>query len=542
MAVSSSGEILRIGPRLREIAPKLLPGEPMESQIRFIRPNDVTDFSVLRKHEKQLTVLEVLSVPGFKLRGELFVIDQPVGEIILLLCLPWIQDLQQLKNFDLRLHDFPPGVDDMLMNLHLKSNEERLSRRHSKRMAMASEELEKRNKELEKELIERQRLEQTLIQSQKMQAIGQLAGGVAHDFNNILLSIDGHAQLAQISLQKTETTKRHLERIREATRRASEMTARLLSFGRRTPMSNSNVEIAAAISEAEGILAPLLGESIQLEFEIEPGAETVFIDPAAFQQILVNLAINARDALDHSGRIFFKFEKVLIAEDAKVHLGKIHRGEYIRVTVRDEGCGMSESVMAQIFEPFFTTKKASDGTGLGLSTIVWILQRCHGAMDVFSEIGVGTTFSLFLQPGEGMAELPTPHSPNTTKVNRKRNASITILVVEDERDVRELVHDMLQHDGYQVLVASDGVDALKIIGAQDAPSFDLVISDIVMPNMTGHELRRRLLELEVDVPFALMTGYDPNRTNASENDMTQLLRKPFNLEELRDLIHAILPE
>jgi CheY-like chemotaxis protein len=163
-------------------------------------------------------------------------------------------------------------------------------------------------------------------------------------------------------------------------------------------------------------------------------------------------------------------------------------------------------------------------------------------MDVFSEIGVGTTFSLFLQPGEGMAELPTPHSPNTTKVNRKRNASITILVVEDERDVRELVHDMLQHDGYQVLVASDGVDALKIIGAQDAPSFDLVISDIVMPNMTGHELRRRLLELEVDVPFALMTGYDPNRTNASENDMTQLLRKPFNLEELRDLIHAILPE
>ena len=540
LAISGGGKILRIGPRLDEIAPSLNVGDDTCSSIRFIRPNGITDFSVLKNHEKQLTVLEITSIPGFKLRGELFLMDQQEEQVIMLLCLPWIQDLQQLKNFNLRLHDFPPGVDDMLMNLHLKSNEERLARRHHKRMLIASEELERRNKELEKELRERQRLEQTLIQSQKMQAIGQLAGGIAHDFNNILLSIDGHAQLAQIAPENLESTTRHLDRIREATRRASEITARLLSFGRRTLMSNSEIKIAAAISEAQGILSPLLGESIVLEFDIGPGAEMVYIDPAAFQQILVNLAINARDAMDHNGTITFNFDKVMINEAAELRLGTILPGEYIRVTVRDEGVGMTESIIEQIFEPFFTTKAASQGTGLGLSTIVWILERCDGAMDVASEPGVGTTFSLFLQSCDHTNELVPIVSQAQRGVEPSLNSKIRILVVEDEDDVRDLVHDMLCHDGYQAVVARHGEEALELIGDESVEPFNLILSDIVMPKMTGHALRNSLQEMGIDVPFALMTGYDPDRTNFSENDSTPLLRKPFNLEELRELLHSTL--
>lgn len=540
LAISGGGKILRVGPRLREIAPSLNVGDDTNSCIRFIRPNGITDFTLLKKHEKQLAVLEITSIPGLKLRGELFLIEEQEEQVIMLLCLPWIQDLQQLKNFNLGLHDFPPGVDDMLMNLHLKSNEERLSRRHQKRMAVASEELEKRNRALEKELLERQRLEQTLIQSQKMQAIGQLAGGIAHDFNNILLSIDGHAQLAQIAPENLESTTRHLDRIREATRRASEITARLLSFGRRTLMSNSEIKIAAAISEAQGILSPLLGESIVLEFDIGPGAEMVYIDPAAFQQILVNLAINARDAMDHNGTIIFNFDKVMINEAAELRLGTILPGEYIRVTVRDEGVGMTESIIEQIFEPFFTTKDASQGTGLGLSTIVWILERCDGAMDVASEPGVGTTFSLFLQPCDHTNEVVSTVSQPQSGVEPGLNSKIRILVVEDEDDVRDLVHDMLRHDGYQVVVARHGEEALELIGDESIEPFNLILSDIVMPRMTGHALKKSLQEMGIDVPFALMTGYDPDRTNFSEKDSTPLLRKPFNLEELRKMLHSTL--
>jgi len=542
LAISSEGEIVRVGPRLREIAPALGPGDPMESQLRFIRPHDVTSFSGLKKNEKQLTVLEILAVPGFKLRGELFLIRQEDEEILILMCLPWIQDLQQLKNFNLRLHDFPPGVDDLLMNLHLKSNEERLSRRHTKRMALASEELEKQNKQLEKELLERKRLEQTLIQSQKMQAIGQLAGGVAHDFNNILLSIDGHAQLAQISSGDVEATKRHLDRIREATRRASEITARLLSFGRRTMMSNSDVDIASAISEAEGILAPLLGESINLTFDIGPEATSVYIDPAAFQQILVNLAINARDSMENVGKITFALDRVMINEAQELKLGSIHPGEYVRVTAQDEGCGMTAEVMDKILEPFFTTKDASKGTGLGLSTIVWILERCDGAMDVRSEVGVGTTFSIFLQPTKATGSTLEVAPLRRKMLDRDKSADTRILVVEDERDVRELVHDMLRHDGFQVVLASHGEEALELVSDESVEGFDLIISDIVMPEMTGHVLQKRLQEMGLDVPFAFMTGYDPERTKSPEYDSTPLLRKPFNMEELRELIHSVLPK
>ena len=541
LVLSSTGEILRVGPRLREVAPALKGGCSIESHIRFIRPNDVSDLSVLRRHEKQLTVLEVTSVPGFKLRGELLLVGEGADEVIMLLCLPWIQDLQQLKNFNLRLHDFPPGVDDMLMNLHLKSNEERLSRRHHKRMAIASEELAKRNDELEKELRERKRLEQTLIQSQKMQAIGQLAGGVAHDFNNILLSIDGHAQLAQVAPENVESTIRHLDRIREASRRASEITARLLSFGRRTLMSNCEVEIEGAVSEAQGILAPLLGESIQLEFNIDPGAKTVFIDPAAFQQILVNLAINARDAMDHSGKISFEFDAVEFERSSQRRLGQVQQGEYTRVTVRDEGSGMTEEIIDQIFEPFFTTKDASQGTGLGLSTIVWILERCDGAMDVVSEPGVGTTFTLFLQSSQHSTPVVSGVTrPRRRNIDREQNSNTRILVVEDERDVRDLVHDMLRHDGYQVVVATHGKQALELIGDDSVEPFDLILSDIVMPEMTGHLLKETLHRMGIDIPFALMTGYDPERTIHTESESTPILRKPFNLEELRDMIHFVL--
>ena len=428
----------------------------------------------------------------------------------------------------------------MLMNLHLKSNEERLSRRHHRKMALASEEIAKRNDELENELRERKRLEQTLVQSQKMQAIGQLAGGIAHDFNNILLSIDGHAQLAQVAPENVESTVRHLDRIREASRRASEITARLLSFGRRTLMSNCEVEISGAVSEAKGILAPLLGESIQLEFNIGSGAETVYIDPAAFQQILVNLAINARDAMDNTGTISFDFESVTVDRAEELRLGRIRPGEYIRVLIRDEGTGMTPEIVDQIFEPFFTTKDASQGTGLGLSTIVWILERCDGAMDVKSEPGVGTIFSLFLQPRSLEKPSISAVSAARQSVDREANSKRRILVVEDERDVRELVHDMLVHDGYQVVVATHGKQALELISGDSAPPFDLILSDIVMPEMTGHVLKETLHRMGIDIPFALMTGYDPERATEHQSEPSPVLRKPFNLEELRELIHSML--
>ena len=377
----------------------------------------------------------------------------------------------------------------------------------------------------------RRELEERLIQAQKMDAVGQLAGGVAHDFNNLLVVISGYTDLL-LGRVKDDTSLTQLREISQAAGRAGELVAQLLAFGRRAPSVSELVELDALIGGIQPMLRRLVDQDIGLLVEVADGLSPVRADSGQLEQVLVNLVINARDAMPHGGEIRVKATHVDLDEAQAAEL-RLAVGQWVLLTVADNGSGMKSETRARIFEPFFTTKEPGKGTGLGLATVFGIVEQASGTITVDTELGCGSTFSIYL-PAATIAD------DDLTESGDHGQAPV-VLVVEDESAVRRLVRSVLEKDGYRVHEAANGRDALAYLD-QRGGQIDLVLSDVVMPDISGPELVDRLAPLGYSTRVLFMSGYADSQllSRGLDEQSIGVLHKPFTPAELAARVAEIM--
>ncbi len=344
--------------------------------------------------------------------------------------------------------------------------------------------------------------EEQLRQAQKMEAVGKLAGGVAHDFNNLLTVINGHTDLSLRHLDSTHPIYRKLKAIKEAGERAASLTRQLLAFSRKQIFQPKVLDLNQVIFETNKILRPLIGEDIDLLIGPTPDLGKVKADPNQIEQVLMNLAVNARDAMPKGGKLTIETDNVYVDEAYAAHHFSVTPGQYVVLAISDTGYGMDEATQSRIFEPFFTTKEVGKGTGLGLSTVYGIVKQSGGHLWVYSEVGRGTTFKIYLPRVDRPSEELKLRSDET----ELRTGTETVLLVEDEETVRDMTREILQESGYQVLEAKHGQEALLIAG-QYPGAIHLMLSDVVMPLMSGRELAEQLAPLRKEMKVLYMSGY-----------------------------------
>ncbi len=391
-----------------------------------------------------------------------------------------------------------------------------------------------------RDITEKIKYEENLRQVAKLEAIGSLTSGIAHDFNNILTIISGSIEIALQSLKtNTKVVEKSLKNAMDAVERATNLIYKLLAFSRKQTIFPKPINLISEIKELEGLLKKLIFEDIDLKFEYKNDNIIIFFDKSQLEQILVNLVVNARDAVQKSNKknkeIIVKVEKILLNQDNPFNLNK---GEYAKISVMDNGIGMPKEILDRIFEPFFTTKKMGEGTGLGLSTVHGIVYQNKGAINVISEVGKGSTFEIFLPVYK---ELQTIKKENIIKADIPTGKNETILVIEDEPVVREILKLMLESLGYNLIVASNGKEALNIFKDR-YNEIDLIISDIIMPEMDGKILFDEMLKITPDVKILYISGYPDNILTAKGIDIRgdNFIPKPVTLEILAKKIREIL--
>ena len=396
------------------------------------------------------------------------------------------------------------------------------------------------------DVTERQNLEAQLRQSQKMEAIGRMAGGVAHDFNNLLTAVAGYAQLAREDLETlgsrgdaVPNLRRDLEAIGHAAERATSITAQLLAFSRRQVLQPRLLRLEEAIRAMQPMLRRLIGGHIELETRFDPDCHPVMVDPVQVEQVVINLVLNSRDVMPNGGKISIETANVRLAEDHPVPYDVVEAGEYVVLSVTDDGFGMDEATQAQVFEPFFTTKEEGKGTGLGLSTVYGIVRQTGGYVEVRSKVGEGSTFEIYFPalPGAEVG-IEQPLSAPTASHLRGRE---TVLLVEDEAMVRELGSRVLSSHGYRVLEAEDGHEALNVCRHHEGP-IDLVVTDVVMPGMNGSELAERIIEIIPRVDILFISGYTGGALveHGVLEEGTHFLQKPFSPVDFMKTVREIL--
>jgi two-component system cell cycle sensor histidine kinase/response regulator CckA len=380
-------------------------------------------------------------------------------------------------------------------------------------------------------------LEQQLLQAQKMEAVGRLAGGVAHDFNNLLMAIMGYSELMRAKVHRGDPLYQHLENILRAGDQASALTQQLLAFSRRQIVRPQVIDLKQVIHDLETMLQRVLGEDIELEIISDPMPMVVKGDPGHLSQIIMNLVVNARDAMPRGGRLTLKTAPVDFPMGCHTRFGLTPPGAYVALEVRDTGVGMDEATQAHIFEPFFTTKEMGKGTGLGLSTVYGIVKQSGGYLDLASEPGQGAAFTIYLPRLEGAVQQPRAKIPITEALRGEE----TILLVEDEDVLRALLAKFLRLYGYAVLEARHGGEALLICERHQGP-IQLMVTDVVMPQMSGRELADRLIPLRPEMQVLYMSGYtDDIMVHHGVADLSvPFLQKPFKPIELARLVHNVL--
>lgn len=385
---------------------------------------------------------------------------------------------------------------------------------------------------------EQARLQTQLAKAQRMEAIGQLAGGVAHDFNNMLVVITGNAEMALDELDDAAPVRRELTQILEAARRSADLTRQLLAFARRQSANPQVLDLNDTVSGMLKMLGRLIGEDLELRWQPVAEVWRVNMDPAQLDQILANLVVNARDAIDGQGAITLATENVVF-DDAYCadHPGFVP-GEFVFLSVSDTGCGMSPETLERLFEPFFTTKELGSGTGLGLATVYGVVKQNDGFINVYSEPGLGSTFKIYLPRHRG-AEEPAAE----TAVEPPRTGTETVLLVEDEPAILHLTARVLTHLGYTVLAAASPVEALALAD-EHGERLDLLVTDVVMPAMTGKELADRLLAAYPGLKVLYMSGYtaDVIGRRGVLDEGVQFIQKPFPVSGLGAKIRETLDQ
>jgi len=387
---------------------------------------------------------------------------------------------------------------------------------------------------------ERREMEAQLRQIQKMEAIGQLSGGVAHDFNNILTVIKGNAALLETDPALPAELRDFVTEISRAAKRAAKLTGQLLAFSRRQNLHTSGVDLHESISNLLKMLQRLVGEHITMRMNFIAGSANVFADPSMLDQVILNLVVNARDAMPGGGRIELETEICEINARAAAANPNVRPGHFVRLTVRDTGCGMTPEVRARIFEPFFTTKDVGKGTGLGLAVVYGIVSQHKGWIEVDSEPGRGSTFRLYLPHAPGS----NPPIDASRQPALERGGNETILVVEDELTVRQFVRTVLVRLGYQVHEASSGRQALAL-WPELRDRVQLVVTDIVMPDgIGGRELARQLGQDMPGLPVLFMSGYSTENTGPDFllEPGLNFMPKPFSPREIAVAVRRLLDE
>jgi two-component system, cell cycle sensor histidine kinase and response regulator CckA len=390
-----------------------------------------------------------------------------------------------------------------------------------------------------RDVTDRRALEIQLRQAQKMEAVGRLAGGVAHDFNNLLVGILGYSELLKKKLAPQASLLRMANEINFAAMRARDLTSRLLALSHRQVLRPAVLDLNALVRQCDRLLRPVIGEDVRVILRLDPKTAHVKADPAQLEQVILNLALNARDAMPGGGSLSMETCNIQVdAAFARQHPGLIP-GYYVRLSVTDTGHGIAPDVMPRIFEPFFTTKDVGKGSGLGLSTVYGVVKQSGGCVTVSSEPDEGAAFAIYLPRASELPERRIPSPPPVAS----RSGTETILLVEDEAIVRDLVCEILRESGYVVLSAQSGTDAMKITGEQAKP-IDLLITDVVMPEMSGPELANILRRARGEMSVLYMSGYTDDavlvRQGLPEN--SAFIRKPYTpqqfLQKVRETLDA----
>ncbi|MCH8206415.1 MAG: response regulator [Chloroflexi bacterium] len=403
------------------------------------------------------------------------------------------------------------------------------------RVKERTDELSKTSKNLRIEVAARERIKEQFLQAQKMEAIGQLAGGIAHDFNNLLTAIMSYAQLGIMKLSRGERAEDYFEGVQTAAERASHLTRQLLAFSRRQVIEPRVVNLNDLVLDVDKMLRRLIGEDIELVLLPAADLGEVKVDPGQMEQVVLNMAVNSRDAMPHGGKIVIRTSNFTVEEGSDTPQAS---GRQVVLSISDTGVGIEEDVKPHIFEPFFTTKSAGKGTGLGLSTCYGIVDQNGGHIEVKSEPGRGTTFDIFLpRVDEPAGSLPLRDDPGCLPLGNE-----AVLLVEDEPLVREVTSAVLREQGYTVLTAANGHEALSIARHYKDQEIHLLLADVVMPLMGGRELSEQLKELHPETKVLYTSGYtDDMMVNYGfPGPASEFVQKPFTPAVLARKVREVL--
>jgi len=415
-------------------------------------------------------------------------------------------------------------------------------------VSQRTRELRLSNDQLQVEIAERIQAERALKESQEMvlrqerlAAVGQLSAGVAHDFNNIMTVIQGHASLLQMQGQVPDFAQDSLREIETAAVRAARLTQQLLAFSRKQVMQTRSINIGEVVSNMAGMLGRALGEAITLRLQRPALLPAVTADSGMIEQVLMNLSVNARDAMPDGGELLIAIEAVHIEPSVIEHNVEARDGSFVCLTVRDTGCGMDASILGRIFEPFFTTKDVGKGTGLGLATAYGIIKQHQGWIEVASEVGKGTCFKVYLPSSESVAAAAPSRAAAIANV---RGNNETVLVVEDEPSLRRLVTNVLRRHGYNVIEAASAGDALEL-WEESGPSVNVLLTDMVMPNgVSGRDLARTLLQKNPALKVIYTSGYSMELVShdSTLKEGINFLPKPYAPTLLAEVVRRCLDQ
>ncbi|MFM7260839.1 MAG: ATP-binding protein [bacterium] len=518
-AMDRSLMLTGVGPRLAEVAPEFVVGSSAMDHIAIDRPNGVSGFDAIRQNDGSVFMLSLIARPQFRLRGQFIAVKGDDGaDRLLFVGGPWLTRISDLSALGLTMQDFPPHDARGDFLILLETQESSLA------------DVRELTRRLRAQMESRQRLEEELRQIQKMELVGRFAGGIAHNFNNILMAIHGYAALALSRMSPSDPQRNSIEQIRLATDHAAALTRSLLAMSRQQPVRIEALDLRREIGDLERLAKPLLGERIVLTCAVEVDATRASADSAALKQILMNLVLNARDAMPAGGTVSIEVRLPRVAPS-----DSLRRGDFIEIRVTDSGIGMDEETKARIFEPFFTTKEVGKGVGLGLSSVYGLIEQLGGHIALDSAPGAGTTFRVYLPRSESGAV-----SGGEAPVLAQGGRGERILLVEDEPLVRKLLERVLTQAGYQVASSLGSEAALQL--AKRSRPFDLLVTDVVMPGRSGPELAAELEHEGKRLPTIFMSGHNEDVRLASGALAThqRFMPKPFPPMELLAVIRELL--